>query len=265
MRRILVSGVLIALLLPDVSVGQDKASSKAGAQTAAAKKIADQIRKINVAYRVADQKLYEKFKAATSEEKQKILKETRPALQKKFAIQFVELAEQHRGTPPAVTALAAALPLTGRDVELKKQIQDQLLEDHINDKRLVPAIAGLGRDAKLLQQLIENSESREVRGVASYFDVQRLKGRGLTEKNAETVIAAMEKVQKEYGDVELIAAGGRSRGKLGKLIAAELFSFRNLRIGKEAPEIAAADLDGVDFKLSDYRGKVVVLDFWGDW
>ena len=25
------------------------------------------------------------------------------------------------------------------------------------------------------------------------------------------------------------------------------------------------DLDGVEFKLSDYRGKVVFLDFWGDW
>ena len=49
------------------------------------------------------------------------------------------------------------------------------------------------------------------------------------------------------------------------LIENELFSFRNLRIGKAAPEIAAEDLDGVEFKLSDYRGKVVVLDFWGDW
>ena len=32
-----------------------------------------------------------------------------------------------------------------------------------------------------------------------------------------------------------------------------------------APEIEGNDLDGVAFKLSDYRGKVVVLDFWGDW
>ena len=32
-----------------------------------------------------------------------------------------------------------------------------------------------------------------------------------------------------------------------------------------APEIEAEDLDGVNFKLSDYRGKVVVIDFWGDW
>ena len=28
---------------------------------------------------------------------------------------------------------------------------------------------------------------------------------------------------------------------------------------------AGEDIDGVPFKLSEYRGKVVVLDFWGDW
>lgn len=38
-----------------------------------------------------------------------------------------------------------------------------------------------------------------------------------------------------------------------------------LAVGNLAPEISGADLDGVDFKLSDYRGKVVMLDFWGDW
>ena len=38
-----------------------------------------------------------------------------------------------------------------------------------------------------------------------------------------------------------------------------------LNIGKVAPEIEAEDIDGEKFKLSDYRGKVVVLDFWGDW
>ena len=39
----------------------------------------------------------------------------------------------------------------------------------------------------------------------------------------------------------------------------------NLSIGKEAPEIEGEDIDGNKFKLSDYRGKVVVLDFWGHW
>ena len=36
-------------------------------------------------------------------------------------------------------------------------------------------------------------------------------------------------------------------------------------IGEEAPEIEGVDLEGVAFKLSDYRGKVVMLDFYGDW
>jgi hypothetical protein len=36
-------------------------------------------------------------------------------------------------------------------------------------------------------------------------------------------------------------------------------------VGKPAPEIEGEDIDGVKFKLSDYRGKVVLLDFWGHW
>ena len=36
-------------------------------------------------------------------------------------------------------------------------------------------------------------------------------------------------------------------------------------VGMMAPDIEGPDTDGVDFKLSDYRGKVVMLDFWGNW
>jgi cytochrome oxidase Cu insertion factor (SCO1/SenC/PrrC family) len=39
----------------------------------------------------------------------------------------------------------------------------------------------------------------------------------------------------------------------------------DLAIGKVAPEIEGADVNGMPFKLSDYRGQVVLLDFWGDW
>jgi cytochrome oxidase Cu insertion factor (SCO1/SenC/PrrC family) len=39
----------------------------------------------------------------------------------------------------------------------------------------------------------------------------------------------------------------------------------NLAIGKMAPEITGDDIDGKPFKLSDFRGKVVLLDFWGNW
>ncbi len=36
-------------------------------------------------------------------------------------------------------------------------------------------------------------------------------------------------------------------------------------VSKPAPEIEAEDIDGKKFKLSDYRGKVILLDFWGNW
>jgi cytochrome oxidase Cu insertion factor (SCO1/SenC/PrrC family) len=39
----------------------------------------------------------------------------------------------------------------------------------------------------------------------------------------------------------------------------------SLAIGTAAPDIEAEDVDGKTFKLSDYRGKVVLLDFWGHW
>lgn len=53
--------------------------------------------------------------------------------------------------------------------------------------------------------------------------------------------------------------------KLGPAATAAVFEAKNLQIGCAAPEITAEDIDGVEFSLSDYRGKVVVLDFWGDW
>ena len=38
-----------------------------------------------------------------------------------------------------------------------------------------------------------------------------------------------------------------------------------LDIGAPAPEIVGVDVDGAAMRLSDYRGKVVLLDFWGFW
>ena len=35
--------------------------------------------------------------------------------------------------------------------------------------------------------------------------------------------------------------------------------------GTLAPEITGEDIDGQPMKLSDFRGQVVLLDFWGNW
>ena len=41
--------------------------------------------------------------------------------------------------------------------------------------------------------------------------------------------------------------------------------IRSLVVGKPVPDFETVDPDGNAFKLSDYRGKVTVIDFWGFW
>ena len=74
---------------------------------------------------------------------------------------------------------------------------------------------------------------------------------------------AFEVVIEKYGDEKPFAR--RPKVTIAERAKVELFELRNLRVGKEAPDIKGEDLDGKEFKRSDYRGKVVLLDFWGDW
>jgi hypothetical protein len=73
-------------------------------------------------------------------------------------------------------------------------------------------------------------------------------------------VATLERVIKVYGDV----SDARAR-RLGARAEGALFELRSLQIGMLVPDIEAEDINGVAFKLSDYRGKVIVLDFWGHW
>ena len=53
--------------------------------------------------------------------------------------------------------------------------------------------------------------------------------------------------------------------KLSDQAAATLFEIENIQVGKPMPEIEGKDVEGLPFKLSDYRGKVAVVVFWGSW
>jgi thiol-disulfide isomerase/thioredoxin len=63
--------------------------------------------------------------------------------------------------------------------------------------------------------------------------------------------------------VDLDVPAGQGPLDLPDLLLESLASVR--MVGKPAAEIAARDLDGKPVKLADYRGKVVVLDFWAHW
>jgi hypothetical protein len=73
-------------------------------------------------------------------------------------------------------------------------------------------------------------------------------------EQAEIAAKLREKLKTEYKDTQI-----------GKRLADEDFRLQHLVPGKPAPDFTARDVDGVEFKLSDYKGKVVLLDFWGFW
>jgi thiol-disulfide isomerase/thioredoxin/predicted esterase len=52
---------------------------------------------------------------------------------------------------------------------------------------------------------------------------------------------------------------------LNKMAQAQLKELRFRAIGKPAPEITGIDLDGQPIALSQYRGRAVMLNFWGTW
>jgi hypothetical protein len=66
----------------------------------------------------------------------------------------------------------------------------------------------------------------------------------------------------EFGDVKIPVTFYGTGGTVREKAEAELFQIRHLAVGKVAPDIAGNDQEGKPFKLSDYRGKVVLLDFW---
>jgi hypothetical protein len=90
-----------------------------------------------------------------------------------------------------------------------------------------------------------------------YFDELWRKGHdGLTEE-VETLL---QLAGSKFGEVKMLYGG-----TVGEQVKAELFEMHHLAVGKEAEDIEGNDQDGEQFKLSQYRGKVVLLYFWSEY
>jgi peroxiredoxin len=77
-------------------------------------------------------------------------------------------------------------------------------------------------------------------------------------------IVLLRHVLDRYADVPLPASAPLFRGieSLGEKAEKSLHALEHLVIGAEAPDAVGHDLDGKPLRLSDYRGKVVLLSFW---
>jgi hypothetical protein len=72
--------------------------------------------------------------------------------------------------------------------------------------------------------------------------------------------ALYQRASEKYGDVKL-----PYDETVGQVAQTDLFEIQNLAAGKTAGDIEGDDQDGRPFKLSDYRGKVVLLYFWSEY
>jgi thiol-disulfide isomerase/thioredoxin len=100
---------------------------------------------------------------------------------------------------------------------------------------------------------IERLEKNFGKGSTSYL--KELDSDRLTDE----AISLLDQLIGEFGDVEWFGE------RLADTARQHHFQLSKLGIGKAAPAIEADDLDGVPFKLTQYRGKVVVLTFWATW
>ena len=112
---------------------------------------------------------------------------------------------------------------------------------------------------KIARMIAESATRKESKGISRMALAEMLtkveKGKP---EISEEIDSLFNEVIEEYGRVRF---DGTTLGTLAKAKLAP----RRIAIGKIAPDIVGVDLDDVKFKLSDYRGKIVVLDFWGDW
>jgi len=186
-------------------------------------------------------------------------------------------------------------PGRGKD-DLGAKAVALLLRDHIASEKLAEGCRrcqyGFGKECEtFLRRVLEKSPRREVRGLACLRLAQYLHGRlrrldvlrerpemarRYEELFGKEYVAALrrrdradatreaeaffERAAREYGDVKVPYGG-----TVAEKAKSELYEIRHLSIGKEAPETEGEDQDGVRFKLSDYRGKVVLLYFWSEY
>jgi peroxiredoxin len=165
--------------------------------------------------------------------------------------------------------------MRGTDPKLTNGILQQataaLLEDHIEERdlggvALLMTTLPHTETKAFLRALIKRSPHREVRAYACLALATNLQrqaedkpgGAAATAAEKE-IVALLKRINDEFADVKL------HDRPLSELAQPLLFEKENLSVGKKAPEIVGTDAEGNEIKLSRFRGKVVLLDFWGDW
>jgi S1-C subfamily serine protease/peroxiredoxin len=190
---------------------------------------------------------------------------------RRTATQLFALAKANPKSKKAYQALMMCLTLADEFFpasaarSMVKDVTDTLLRDHISEETLgLTAMFLLEVDSpearSFLDQVSRQSPHKKVQGMTCFaLAMSMINNEPGTQRERDQVVALLERVVKEFSDLPL------GRAKLGALAEPMLFQQKYLGVGCKAPEIVGRDVDGTEFKLSDFRGKVVMLDFFADW
>jgi len=178
----------------------------------------------------------------------------------------VKRAEKDVDDPQAPNLLAW-VATGGAHTPAGQKAVERLVEKYPDNDAIERVCTTLGRmgspdSVDTLKKVLEKATKPRVKAAAALAMARSLASQTdrLGNKPAEADKVAAEAEKYFTQAIDLYGKGGAT-GEAER----ELNALRTLRIGKEAPEIKGEDLDGKEFKLSDYRGKVVLLDFWGNW
>ena len=207
-------------------------------------------------YENARKKFFDAYKNASEQERKKL---EYPAPEK-FSENFMTLAREHPNDPAGLDALIW-VATNCRNQKEQEPALDLLERNHLKSPKLadVPMSLIYSESAKVegfLRALLKGSPHHAVKGNAAYSLGSYLNRNNRNPKEAEKVL---EEVAAQYSDVK------GYRTSLADMAKGQLFEIRNLNIGQVAPDITGQTVEGKELKLSTYRGKVVVIDFWGDW
>lgn len=189
----------------------------------------------------------------------------------KIGVRMMDLAEKYPDDPAAVRALAWVVRFVQVGLDAEKAV-DLLTHRHLASKHLSAICQDLHYSAspmaqQALRTIWERSPDHQVQGCFGLALAQYLKdsaGNAAppsrdSEKMTKEAESLFERLVRDYADVTLNDTPVATQAK------SELFELRHLAVGQVAPELEAEDMDGKRLKLSDYRGKVVLLACWASW
>jgi peroxiredoxin len=216
----------------------------------------DPVNSLESQWRKARQIHWSEIETAKTSEEREVLKAKNP--DQTFASRFLELAGKFDSNSDAAAEALIYAIYADTDGPIGDQAAELLARNHVDSQRLElffnsgphPSDAS---GEKLFRTIAERSVKKSFRGQAMKILADLLKD------------SKPDEAEKLYQQVIQKYAGEKSfedfKQTLGPQAQHGLFYVQNLGIGKTAPEINGKDVNGKEIKLSDYKGKVVVICF----